>query len=125
MRAPGGEPCPHTGMTDATAATPVSDVPARDRTTWAELFFDLVLAFGVGQVARPGAVPPSWPVLGECLLVLAPLWWAWVDVVMAMNAVHETTLQRVFLLLTALTVYGMAVAAPLALEDRQAALLYS
>ncbi|WP_217546795.1 low temperature requirement protein A [Streptomyces sp. GbtcB6] len=113
-------------MTDATAATTtVPAVPARDRTTWAELFFDLVLAFGVGQVAHPVAVHPSWPVLGDCLLVLVPLWWAWVDVVMAMNAVLETNLQRVFLLLTALAVYGMAVAAPLALVDREAALLYS
>jgi hypothetical protein len=30
-------------VTDATAATTVPAVPARDRTTWAELSFDLVL----------------------------------------------------------------------------------
>ncbi|MFI7404504.1 low temperature requirement protein A [Streptomyces sp. NPDC049541] len=112
-------------MTDATAATTVPAVQVRDRATWAELFFDLVLAFGVGQIAHLLAGHPTWPVLGQCLLVLVPLWWAWVDVVMAMNAVHETNLQRVFLLLTALAVYGMAVAAPQALDDREQALLYT
>ncbi|MEW1828803.1 low temperature requirement protein A [Streptomyces sp. NPDC088196] len=112
-------------MTDATATTTVPAVQVRDRATWAELFFDLVLAFGVGQVAHLLAGHATWPVLGQCLLVLVPLWWAWVDVVMAMNAVHETSLQRVFLMLTALAVYGMAVAAPQALNDREQALLYA
>ncbi|MFI6401854.1 low temperature requirement protein A [Streptomyces sp. NPDC050548] len=112
-------------MTDATATTTVPAVQVRDRATWAELFFDLVLAFGVGQIAHLLAGHPTWPVLGQCLLVLVPLWWAWVDVVMAMNAVHETNLQRVFLLMTALAVYGMAVAAPQALVDREQALLYA
>jgi low temperature requirement protein LtrA len=42
-----------------------------------------------------------------------------------MNAVHETSLQRVFLMLTALAVYGMAVAAPQALDNREQALLYA
>ncbi|MGX9890120.1 low temperature requirement protein A [Streptomyces sp. NPDC002276] len=112
-------------MTDATETTTVPAVQVRDRATWAELFFDLVLAFGVGQIAHLLSGHPTWPVLGQCLLVLVPLWWAWVDVVMAMNAVHETTQQRVFLLLTALAVYGMAVAAPQALVDREQALLYA
>ncbi|MBK3572761.1 low temperature requirement protein A [Streptomyces sp. MBT65] len=112
-------------MTDATTTTTVPAVQVRDRATWAELFFDLVLAFGVGQIAHLLAGHATWPVLGQCLLVLVPLWWAWVDVVMAMNAVQETSLQRVFLMLTALAVYGMAVAAPQALDDREQALLYA
>jgi low temperature requirement protein LtrA len=112
-------------MTDATTTTTVPAVQVRDRATWAELFFDLVLAFGVGPIAHLLAGHATWPVLGQCLLVLVPLWWAWVDVVMAMNAVHETSLQRVFLMLTALAVYGMAVAAPQALDNREQALLYA
>ncbi|MFG3281885.1 low temperature requirement protein A [Streptomyces sp. NPDC048111] len=100
-------------------------VDARDRATWTELFYDLVLAFGVSQIAHVLAQRPDAATLGSCLLVLVPLWWAWVDVVMAMNAVHETTLQRVFLLLAGLATYGMSVAAPHALETRSEALLYA
>ncbi|WP_405877978.1 low temperature requirement protein A [Streptomyces sp. NBC_01136] len=112
-------------MTDATAAATVPVAEARDRATWTELFFDLVLAFGVSQIAHLLAGHPSWPALGRCLLVLIPLWWAWVDVVMAMNAVHETNTQRIFLLLSGLATYGMAVAAPHAPAVREEALLYA
>ncbi|MYW67486.1 low temperature requirement protein A [Streptomyces sp. SID8379] len=98
---------------------------ARDRATWTELFYDLVLAFGVGQIAHALAAHPGWHSLGGCLLVLTPLWWAWVDVVMAMNAVRETSAQRVFLLLAGLATYGMGVAAPHALETRSESLLYA
>lgn len=100
-------------------------VDVRDRATWTELFYDLVLAFGVSQIAHVLAQRPDWATLGTCLLILVPLWWAWVDVVMAMNAVHETTMQRVFLLLAGLATYGMSVAAPHALETRAEALLYA
>ncbi|GGL86051.1 low temperature requirement protein LtrA [Streptomyces fumigatiscleroticus] len=104
-------------------------VPARmevrDRATWTELFYDLVLAFGVGQIAHVLAAHPDWRSLGGCLLVLIPLWWAWVDVVMAMNAVRETSAQRVFLLLAGLATYGMGVAAPHALQTREESLLYA
>ncbi|MEU6421392.1 low temperature requirement protein A [Streptomyces spiralis] len=112
-------------MTEADAAATSPAVQARDRATWTELFFDLVLAFAVSQIAHLLAGHPDWPVLGRSLLVLVPLWWAWVDVVMAMNAVHETNTQRVFLLLSGLAVYGMAVAAPHAPGDREQALLYA
>jgi low temperature requirement protein LtrA len=100
-------------------------VDVRDRATWTELFYDLVLAFGVSQVAHVLALHPSWSRLGSCLLVLVPLWWAWVDVVMAMNAVHETNTQRVFLLLAGLATYGMGMSAQHALESRPEALLYA
>ncbi|MCX3060165.1 low temperature requirement protein A [Streptomyces beihaiensis] len=109
-------------MTDVTART---SVDVRDRATWTELFYDLVIAFGVGQIAQALALYPSWPELGTCLLVIVPLWWAWVDVVMAMNAVHETNTQRVFLLLAGLATYGMSMAAQHALESRSQALLYA
>ncbi|GAA2318875.1 low temperature requirement protein A [Streptomyces kunmingensis] len=97
----------------------------RDRATWTEIFYDLVLAFGVAQIAHVLAGHAGWHSLGACLLVLVPLWWAWVDVVMAMNAVRETSAQRVFLLLAGLATYGMGVAAPHALESRTEALLYA
>ncbi|MFC8711104.1 low temperature requirement protein A [Streptomyces sp. NPDC057197] len=109
-------------MAEVTARTRAD---ARDRATWTELFYDLVLAFGVGQVAHVLALHPGWPRLGGCLLVLVPLWWAWVDVVMAMNAVHETNTQRVFLLLAGLATYGMSMSAQHALESRPEALLYA
>jgi len=42
-----------------------------------ELFFDLVFVFALTQVTKMMAANPSWTGLGEGMLVLAALWWAW------------------------------------------------
>ena len=42
-----------------------------------ELFFDLVFVFALTQVTALMAEKPSWSGLGEGMLVLAALWWAW------------------------------------------------
>jgi low temperature requirement protein LtrA len=42
-----------------------------------ELFFDLVFVFALTQVTQLMAVNPSWTGLGQGMLVLAALWWAW------------------------------------------------
>jgi low temperature requirement protein LtrA len=42
-----------------------------------ELFFDLVFVFALTQVTAMMSENPSWSGLGEGMLVLAALWWAW------------------------------------------------
>ena len=42
-----------------------------------ELFFDLVFVFALTQVTKLMADDPSWTGLGQGMLVLAALWWAW------------------------------------------------
>jgi low temperature requirement protein LtrA len=42
-----------------------------------ELFFDLVFVFALTQVTALMSVDPSWTTLGQGMLVLAALWWAW------------------------------------------------
>ena len=42
-----------------------------------ELFFDLVFVFALTQVTQLMAANPTWTGLGQGILVLAALWWAW------------------------------------------------
>jgi low temperature requirement protein LtrA len=42
-----------------------------------ELFFDLVFVFALTQVTKMMAANPTWTGVGEGMLVLAALWWAW------------------------------------------------
>jgi low temperature requirement protein LtrA len=42
-----------------------------------ELFFDLVFVFALTQVTKLMSDDPTWTGLGEGLLLLALLWWAW------------------------------------------------
>ncbi|MGF1431500.1 low temperature requirement protein A [Kitasatospora sp. LaBMicrA B282] len=97
----------------------------RTRATWAELFYDIVLAFGVSQTTHILAHKPSWETFGEALLVLTPLWWAWVDVALAVNTVEETHVERLLLLAAGLATYGMGVAAPRAMSGHGEAALFA
>ena len=47
------------------------------RVTPLELFFDLVFVFAITQVTGLMSENPTWTGLGEGMLVLAALWWAW------------------------------------------------
>src|SRR5918998_6787921 len=42
-----------------------------------ELFFDLVFVFALTQVTKLMSDTPTWEGLGQGMLVLALLWWAW------------------------------------------------
>src|SRR5215211_9433503 len=42
-----------------------------------ELFFDLVFVFALTQVTALMSQHPTWEGLGQGMLVLAALWWAW------------------------------------------------
>jgi low temperature requirement protein LtrA len=47
------------------------------RVTPLELFFDLVFVLSFTQVTAKLAADPSWAGLGEGMLILAAVWWAW------------------------------------------------
>ena len=51
--------------------------PSEKRVAPLELFFDLVFVFALTQVTKLMAEDPSWTGLGQGMLVLAALWWAW------------------------------------------------
>jgi low temperature requirement protein LtrA len=63
--------------------------PVERRTTAVELFWDLVFVFAVTQVTTLLAHHTSWTRLGEAMLVLALVWWAWSAFVWAANAQEE------------------------------------
>src|SRR3954454_2152097 len=48
-----------------------------ERVTYLELFFDLVFVFAITQVTGLMAAHGGWAGIGQGLLVLAALWWAW------------------------------------------------
>src|ERR687895_2774238 len=50
---------------------------AEKRVAPLELFFDLVFVFALTQVTLLMSNKPTWAGLGEGMLVLALLWWAW------------------------------------------------
>jgi len=101
------------------------DQAVHDRSTWSELFYDLVLVFAVTQAAAVLADQPSWTNLGRSLLVLAPLWWAWVGLALLVNAVAETNGQRLFIFGMAAVTLIAAVAAPRTFTSRTEALLFA
>jgi low temperature requirement protein LtrA len=59
---------------------------AEQRTTPAELFWDLVFVFAVTQVTTLLYKHLSWAGFGRAMLVLALVWWAWSAFVWATNA---------------------------------------
>jgi low temperature requirement protein LtrA len=62
-------------------ATETSQIGAQrageERVTPLELFFDLVFVLSFTQVTLKMADDPGWESLGEGLLILAAVWWAW------------------------------------------------
>jgi low temperature requirement protein LtrA len=52
-------------------------VEAEQQVTPLELFFDLVFVFAFTQVTGLMSAKPTWEGIGQGLLVLAAVWWAW------------------------------------------------
>src|SRR6185437_3810944 len=88
-------------MTDATTAAqqppadaaatpaPAGDPAIERRTTPIELLWDLVFVFAITQVTTLFAHDAKWRGLGEAMLILALVWWAWSAFVWAANAQEE------------------------------------
>ncbi|MGA2927914.1 MAG: low temperature requirement protein A [Solirubrobacteraceae bacterium] len=69
------------------AVDAADEVPAERRTSPLELLWDLVFVFAVTQVTTLLARGhPTWARVGESMLVLALVWWAWSAFVWAANA---------------------------------------
>jgi low temperature requirement protein LtrA len=65
------------------------------RVTPLELFFDLVFVLSFTQVTAAMAEDPSWQGLGEGMLVLAAVWWAWAAYGWLTNAIDaDETINR-------------------------------
>ena len=83
------------------------------RVTPLELFFDLVFVFGFTQVTTLMAADTSWSGLGEGLLVLAALWWAWTGYAWLTNAVDpEEGAVRGAMLVAIVAMFIAALAVP-------------
>jgi low temperature requirement protein LtrA len=83
-----------------------------------ELFFDLVFVFAFTQVTFLMAENPTWTGLGEGMLVLAAVWWAWGGYAWLTNALHsDDGLARFGLLSAMAAMLIAALAVPGAFAD--------
>src|ERR1700759_1284594 len=89
------------------------DAAAERRTTAVELLWDLVFVFAVTQVTTLFAHRPGWQRLGESMVVLALVWWAWSAFVWAANAEDEgSRTLRACLLAGSVLVFIVGLAVP-------------
>jgi low temperature requirement protein LtrA len=86
------------------------------RASWLELFFDLVVAGAIGQLAGAFQHHPSLGTLGRFLLLFTPIWWLWVQLTFYADR-HESddSVHRVAFLTAILLCVGLAASAPHAL----------
>jgi low temperature requirement protein LtrA len=90
------------------AATP----EAEQRVTPLELFFDLVFVLSFTQVTAKIADDPTWEVLGEGLLILAAVWWAWAAYGWLTNAIsadENANRLAMFVAMAAMLVVSLAI----------------
>ena len=83
-------------MEQATGTTPELPASGADhhvegeqRASPLELFFDLVFVFAFTQVTSLMSSRPTWEGLGQGMLVLAAVWWAWGGFAWFTNALHR------------------------------------
>jgi low temperature requirement protein LtrA len=73
----------------------VASTAEEQRVTPLELFFDLVFVLSFTQVTAKIAEDPTWTGLGQGLLILTVVWWAWAAYGWLTNAIHpDETLNR-------------------------------
>jgi low temperature requirement protein LtrA len=96
---------------------------ARDRrVTWLELFFDLVFAAAVAQVASPLREDYSFEGLARFAVLFVLIWWAWIGhAVFCTRFDTDDAVQRGFALLQMFLVAVMAANARDALDSRSSA----
>jgi low temperature requirement protein LtrA len=83
-----------------------------------ELFFDLVFVFAITQVTGLMSEKPTWTGLGEGMLVLSALWWAWAAYAWLTNYVAvEEDRERLLMLAVMGAFLIAALAVPEALGD--------
>jgi low temperature requirement protein LtrA len=84
-----------------------------------ELFFDLVFVLSFTQVTAAMAGDPSWEGLGEGMLILAAVWWAWAAYGWLTNAIDpDEDLNRMAVLSAMASMLVVSLAIPEAFGDR-------
>jgi low temperature requirement protein LtrA len=92
---------------------PVTAVETEHRVTPRELFFDLVFVFAFTQVATLLAADPTFGGMGQGVLVLAALWWAWAAYAALTNTVDaEESIVGVALLVSLIAMFVGALVVP-------------
>lgn len=93
------------------------------RAHWLELFFDLVMAAYIGQIAHTLHGDASWADALAFVAFLAAAWWAWANATITMNLFGARITRTIWAVTTvAMMAIGvMAVAVPEALGERAAA----
>ncbi len=71
------------------AEEPDEGAETEQKVTPLELFFDLVFVFAFTQVTALMAANPTWEGLGQGMLVLAAVWWAWGGYAWLTNSLHS------------------------------------
>jgi low temperature requirement protein LtrA len=83
-----------------------------------ELFFDLVFVFALTQVTELMSEHPTWEGLGQGMLVLAALWWAWAAYAWLTNYIAaDEGLERLLMFGVMAAVLVAALAVPHAFSD--------
>ena len=97
---------------------PDINLESEQRATPLELFFDLVFVFAFTQVTGLMAANPTWEGLGQGMLVLAAVWWAWGGYAWLTNALHsDDGIARIGLLSAMAAMLIAALAVPQAFGD--------
>src|SRR5687768_10135464 len=76
-------------MEAATTPMPADAGAEEQKVTPLELFFDLVFVFAFTQVTGLMAATPTWEGVGQGMLVLAAVWWAWGGFAWLTNSLHS------------------------------------
>jgi low temperature requirement protein LtrA len=102
----------------APGVEPEHHVEPEQRVTPLELFFDLVFVFGLTQVTALMSENPSWEGLGQGILVLAALWWAWGAYAWLTNTIDaEEDMARLAMFVSMAAMLVAALAVPDAFGD--------
>jgi len=95
-------------------------IPGGRRAHWLELIFDLVMVGYIGQVAHLLHGDPGWAEVLVFFALLAPAWWAWVNMTLTLNLFGARVTPLVWAAVTAamIAIGLMAAAVPEALTER-------
>lgn len=99
---------------------PEVDIRGGRRAHWLELVFDLVMVGYIGQVAHLLHGDPGWAEVLVFFALLAPAWWAWVNMTLTLNlfGARITPLLWAAVTVAMLAIGIMAAAVPEALAER-------
>jgi low temperature requirement protein LtrA len=94
-------------------------VEGEERVTPLELFFDLVFVLSFTQVTFTMAHDPSWEGLGEGMLILAAVWWAWAAYGWLTNTIDpDQNLNRLCMFAAMAAMLVVSLSIPQAFGDR-------